>query len=167
MNKLSMSLATLAFAAGAAHAQDTGALPADQDAAAPAPAQAPADQQPAQDVPPPAPDAVPPSADAGVEASAAVPPPETAPAPQAGVSAAAVTDAEVQSYAKATVDVQAIAKNAALDDQAKQQQMASAVAAAGLEPARFNEITKALGSDTALRARIQSALAAHAAAHQG
>lgn len=159
-------IAALAFAATAAQAQDTGAQPADQGAPPPAAAEVPPDQ-PAQDVPPAAPDAAPPAADAGVEADAAVPAPAPAPVPQAGVSAGAVSDAEVQSYAEATVKVQQIAKNAALDDQAKQQQMASAVSEAGLEPARFNEITNAISADTALRARVQTALAAHASAHDG
>lgn len=171
MKKFVIPIATLAFAASAAQAQDTGALPADQDAGQPAATEPALPDAPAADVPPAAPDAVPPAADAGVEADASVdaagPAPAPAPVPQAGVSAGAVSDAEVQSYAQAAVKVQAIAQNTALDDQAKQQQMASAVTEAGLDPVRFNEITNAINADTALRARVQTALAAHAAAHQG
>jgi hypothetical protein len=78
-----------------------------------------------------------------------------------------VTDAEVQSYAKAAVKVQTINADAALDDAAKQQQMVAAVSESGLAPERFNEISSAIESDTTLRAKVQTAMAAHAAAHQG
>jgi hypothetical protein len=150
MKKLTISLTSLAFAATAAQAQDTGALPADQA------------------VPPAAPEAVPPAADAGVEAArpaadAAAP----AAAPEAAVTASAVSDAEVQSYAKAAVKVQTINANTALDDAAKQQQMVTAVSESGLAPQRFNEISSAIDSDTTLRAKVETAMAAHAAAHQG
>lgn len=155
MKKLTISLVTLAFAATAAQAQDTGALPADQA------------------VPPAAPEAIPPAADAGVEAAppaAATTAPPAAdaatPAP-ATVAPSGVTDAEVQSYAQAAVKVQQIAKNTALDQQAQQQQMVAAVSQSGLAPERFNEISAAVDTDTTLRAKVETAMAAHAAAHQG
>jgi hypothetical protein len=54
-----------------------------------------------------------------------------------------------------------------LADDAKQQQMASAVSAAGLEPQRFNEISQAVGADAELRARVQTAMATHPAPSDG
>lgn len=150
MKKLSIPLIAFAFAATAAQAQD---YPADQDAAQPATPDTAPDQSatPDQGLPDAQPqDALPPS-DAG--------------APPAASSA--VTDAEVSSYAQAAVKVQEIAKDAALPDDAKQQQMASAVTASGLEPQRFNEISQAIGADPELRARVQTAMAAHSPASDG
>jgi hypothetical protein len=98
-----------------------------------------------------------------------VPPADTA-APAGDVTAAAttqVTDQEVDSFAQATVKVQQISADATLDQAAKQQQMASAVKGAGLEPARYNQIGKAIASDTALRARIQTAMAKYATPPKG
>jgi len=82
-------------------------------------------------------------------------------------AATTVTDQEVDSFAQATVKVEQISADATLDQTAKQQQMASAVKGAGLEPARYNEIGKAIASDTALRARIQTAMAKYATPPQG
>jgi hypothetical protein len=141
MKKLSIALIPLAFVAATAQAQDTGALPADQA------------------VPPAAPEAIPPAADAGIEAAAA--------ATEAAVTASAVSDTEVQSYAQAAVKVQQINANAALDQTAKQEQMVAAVTQSGLAPERFNEISNAIDSDTTLRAKVETAMAAHATAHQG
>jgi hypothetical protein len=73
----------------------------------------------------------------------------------------------VSSYAQAAAKVQAIAKDTALADDAKQQQMATAVSEAGLAPQRFNEISQAINADPQLRERIQTAMAAHSAAHDG
>jgi len=99
-------------------------------------------------------------------ADAAAPPADTA--AQAGPTAGtAVTDSEVSSYAQAAAKVQAIAKDTALADDAKQQQMATAVSEAGLAPQRFNEISQAINADPQLRERIQTAMAAHSAAHDG
>jgi hypothetical protein len=170
MKTLTCSLIALAFASTAAQAQDTHA---GHTAPQSAPAETPLPEAPATEAAPAAPDAVPPAADAGVSTGADVTAdattdaaaPATTPAPQA--SATAVTDTEVTSYATAATKVQAIATDAALDQAAKQQQMAAAVTASGLEPARFNEISTAINTDAELRARIQTALAAQAPANDG
>ena len=149
MKYLTNSLIALAFAGMAvqAHAQD-GAQPApDQNAAQPA--------QPEAAAPPasPAPEAAPPSASAAPDASAA--------------ATTAVSDSEVDTFAKATVAVQKINADANLDATAKQAKMAEAVKSAGIEPARYNEIGKAIASDTALRAKVQTAMAKYAGPSQG
>jgi len=137
MKHFAAPLIALTFAAGAATAQA-------QDTAAQAAA------QPAQP-----------------DASAA----PAAPAPEAAAPATAVTtqvsDTEVDSFAKATVAVQKINADAKLDEAAKQKQMAEAVKSAGLEPARYNDIGKAVGSDPALLAKIQTAMAKYAGPSQG
>ena len=78
-----------------------------------------------------------------------------------------MTDAEVDSFAQATVKVQKINSDTTLDQTAKQQQMVAAVQAAGLQPARFNEISKAIAADSALRAKVQTAMAKYAGPTQG
>jgi hypothetical protein len=149
MKKLTYSLIAFAFATTAAQAQDTPAPPTEQDSTQPA--------MPDQSA---SPDAAMPDA----QPQDALPPA----APSAGTTASAtVTDAEVSSYAEAATKVQEIAKDATLADDAKQQQMASAVSAAGLEPQRFNEISQAIGADADLRARVQTAMAAHSAPSDG
>ncbi|HTM96829.1 MAG TPA: DUF4168 domain-containing protein [Croceibacterium sp.] len=164
MKKLTYPLIAFAFAATAAQAQDA-APPAEQDAAQPATPQAAPDQSASPDAQPQ--DALPPSGPATAPADAAAPPASAAAPSTGAVASATVTDAEVSSYAEAASKVQEIAKNAALPDDAKQQQMASAVTAAGLEPQRFNEISQAVGADADLRARIQTAMAAHSAPSDG
>jgi hypothetical protein len=166
MKNLSYPLIAIAFAATAAQAQDTPAPPAEQDSAQPATPQTAPDQSTSPDsaLPGAEPqDSLPPP-DAGEPAT---PPADAAAPPSGPVASADVTDAEVSSYAQAATKVQEIAKNAALPDDAKQQQMASAVSEAGLEPQRFNEISQAIGADPELRARVQTAMAAHSAAHDG
>jgi hypothetical protein len=169
MKKLTYPLIAIAFAATAAQAQDA-APPAGQDSAQPATPQAAPDQSasPGSALPDAQPqDALPPSEPATPPADATAPPAD-ATAPSTGaVASATVTDAEVSSYAEAATKVQEIAKNATLPDDAKQQQMASAVTAAGLEPQRFNEISQAVGADAELRARIQTAMAARSAPSDG
>jgi heme-binding NEAT domain protein len=139
MKYFASSLVALAFAATAAHAQDASPPPADQNAA-----------QPAQ------PDAATPPATPASEAAA----------PAAGASTP-VSDTEVDSFAKATVAVQKITADAKLDESAKQKQMAEAVKSAGLEPARYNDIGKAVSSDPALLAKIRTAMAKYAGTSKG
>lgn len=149
MKKLTYPLIAFAFAATAAQAQDIPADPAEQDTAQPAaPDQWSSPDAQSQDATPTEP---------------AAPPADAAP----GAGATAVTDAEVSSYAQAAAKVQEIARDATIPDDAKQQQMASAVSEAGLAPQRFNEISQAIGADPELRARVQTALAAHSSAHDG
>src|SRR3569623_923209 len=98
----------------------------------------------------------------------AAPASTAAAAPAANATATAqVSDAEVDQFAQATVKVQKIVADATLDQTAKQQQMAAAVTGAGLQPARYNEIARAVPSDTALRARVQTAMAKSATPPQG
>jgi len=75
-----------------------------------------------------------------------------------------VSDAEVDQFAKATVKVQKIDADAKLDSSAKQTKMAAAVKDVGLEPARYNEIAKAIPTDDALRTKVQVAMAKYAKA---
>jgi 2-oxoglutarate dehydrogenase E2 component (dihydrolipoamide succinyltransferase) len=139
MKYFTSSLAALAFVTTAAQAQDASQAPADQSAAQPAPADAAA--PPAT----PAPEAAAPAAGAGTQ----------------------VSDTEVDSFAKATVAVQKISADAQLDESAKQKQMAEAVKSAGLEPARYNDIGKAVSSDPALLAKIRTAMAKYAGPSKG
>jgi hypothetical protein len=120
-----------------AHAQDAAAPPPDDAATAASPADA----------------AAPSSAASPAGASAAV--------------ATQVSDAEVDQFAQATVKVQKIVADASIDQTAKQQQMAAAVTGTGLQPARYNEIAKAVPGDTALRTRVQTAMAKYAKPPQG
>lgn len=81
-------------------------------------------------------------------------------APPAGEAAAAVevTDAEVESFAKATVKLQAIDSDTSLEGDQKQAAMAAAVQEVGLDPAKYNQIAQAVGTDTALRAKVVEAM---------
>jgi hypothetical protein len=158
MKYFSVSLVALAFATAGvqAHAQDAAAPLPDQGAATPA--------QPDASPPPanPAPDS-----DAPPAPGAEAPPPAAAPGPDAGATAATsvqVSDAEVDQFAKATVQVQEIDADTTLDASAKQTQMAAAVKDAGLDPARYNEIAKAIPTDDALRSKVQVAMAKYAKA---
>ena len=153
MKYFSSSLIALAFAATAvqAPAQDASQAPPPQDSAAPA--------QPDTAPPPgtPAPDA-----DAPPAASAATP--DTSAGAQ---SSTQVSDQEVDQFAQATVKVQAINADTSLDDTAKQTQMADAVKATGLDAARYNEIGQAIATDSALRERVQTAMAKYAGPSRG
>ena len=148
MKYFSSSLIALALAttAAQAHAQDASQAPPEQNSATPA--------QP-DTAPPPATPA--PDTDAPPAASAATPG-----ASASTQSSTQVTDQEVDKFAQATVKVQAINADAKLDDKTKQTQMADAVKAAGLDAARYNEIGQAIASDTALRDRVQTAMAKYA-----
>jgi hypothetical protein len=78
------------------------------------------------------------------------------------IAAADVTEAEIDSFAKATVKLQAIQADATIAADQKQSAMAAAVTAAGLDPAKYNAIGKAAQADPALRAKVQTAMARHA-----
>lgn len=79
----------------------------------------------------------------------------TAPSP-AGSAAAAVTDAEVEQFARAMAAVQPIAAalNGAAPSAEQQEQMATAIEASGLSRERFNAISGAVSQDAHLRARL-------------
>jgi hypothetical protein len=158
MRYFATPLIVLAFSLAATQAQALDAASPPQPATAPPPA-TPAPEgalpsQPAPDTSAPAPQSAPPSVAA----------------PDAGAAAQATTsvsDAEVDQFARATVKVQKINADTKLDESAKQKQMADAVKAAGMDPARFNEIGKAIASDTALRAKVQMAMAKYAGPSKG
>lgn len=109
----------------------------------------------AQDTPPAEPaDAVPP---------AATPPTATADA----AASIALSDAEIDSFAAASVELREIVADTTLDTAQKQKEMVAAITGAGLEPARFNEIAKAVDADTELRAKVELAMAKHSAPEEG
>ncbi|WP_230280962.1 DUF4168 domain-containing protein [Croceicoccus sp. Ery15] len=88
-------------------------------------------------------------------------PAESAPAAPAPAQAAtAVTDAEVDSFAAAVVDIQKIDADATIADEEKQAQMVATVGEHGLTPQRFNEISTQTQSDPALQQRVQVAMSA-------
>jgi len=149
MKKFVYSFAGLVLTASAAHAQ-----PAEEPTGAIAQPEAHAGHaEPA------------PSADAAAgpaaPAESAAPAGPAAPAAAAPVTAAAVTEAEVDSFAKATVKLQAIQADATIAADMKQAVMQAAVTESGLDPAKYNAIGKAVQADPELRARVQTALARH------
>lgn len=91
-----------------------------------------------------------------------------APAAPAGPAApqtaapATVTDAEVDQFATAVLAVDRINKDASIAADQKQTQMASAVTASGLTAERFNAIATSMSSDTALQAKVATAVQARA-----
>jgi hypothetical protein len=112
--------------------------------------------------------ASPPQPDTSASAAQSAPP--AAATPDAGATAqtaTTVSDIEVDQFAQATVKVQKINADTKLAESAKQKQMAAAVKAAGMDPARFNEIGKAVAGDTALRAKVQMAMAKYAGPSKG
>jgi hypothetical protein len=155
MKTLVYSFSGLALIAGAAHAQ---------------PAEAPADAVPAaaahtaHTLPPaPAEPAVPATP---AEPSAALPPtrpnrlprPSQRPVPPLS-RPADLSEADIDSFAQATVKLQKIQADATIAADLKQAAMRAAVTEAGLDPARYNAIGKAAQADPALRARVQTAMA--------
>ncbi|HVI98486.1 MAG TPA: DUF4168 domain-containing protein [Sphingomonas sp.] len=84
-------------------------------------------------------------------------PADPAATPQTAAPAAQVSDAEVDQFATAAVEVQKIGSDTTVAEDAKQEKMAAAVQSSGLTPERFNEIAQASQSDPALQARIQTA----------
>ena len=82
--------------------------------------------------------------------------------PPASATAADVTDAEIDSFAKATVKLQEIQADASIAAEQKQTAMAAAVTEAGLDPAKYNAIGRAAQSDAELRAKVQTAMSKYA-----
>lgn len=97
------------------------------------------------------------------DAAPATPEPSTAP-PAPPIVAADVSEAEIDSFAKATVELQAIQADATIAADQKQAAMQAAVTASGLDPAKYNAIGKAAQADPALRAKVQTAMARHTTA---
>ena len=171
MKKLAYSLAGLVLAASAAHAQ-----PADEatsETAAPeahgaghaetaipaSPAEPATRAEPATPADPLA--SAP--AERAIPAEPATPAQPSAPATNAAPLAVAdVTEAEIDSFAKATVKLQEIQADATIAADQKQAAMQAAVTAAGLDPAKYNAIGKAAQVDPSLRAKVQTAMTRYA-----
>jgi hypothetical protein len=150
MKKFVYSFAGLVLAASAAHAQPaeepTGAI------AEPGAHAGHAEPAPSTDT----------TAGPAAPAEPAAPAGPAAPAAAAApIAAATVTEAEVDSFAKATVKLQAIQADATIAADLKQAVMQAAVTEAGLDPAKYNAIGKAVQVDPELRARVQTAMARH------
>jgi len=73
---------------------------------------------------------------------------------------AGFSDADIAGYAKAMGEIQTIQADTTLDAQTKQNQMASAIQAAGLDVATFNAIATQSQSDPALEERIRAQMTA-------
>lgn len=161
MKRFIYSFSGLVLAATAAHAQpagDAGAAGAEAPSSAvegSADAGLPADEGAAPTT----------GADAGADAGA----PDAADAATADTASAAsaFSDTEVDSFAKATVKLQAIQSDTTIAEDQKQSAMAAAVSEAGLDPAKYNEIGAQVSADEALRARVQTAMARHAGNSDG
>ena len=110
-------------------------------------------------------DAGPAAAEPAAPAEPATPAEE--PAAAAAQASVEVTDAEVDSFAQATVKLQVISEDASLDGDAKQQKMVAAVTEVGLDPQRYTEIGRATATDTGLRTRIQTAMAKYGGPGEG
>jgi hypothetical protein len=157
MKKFVYSFAGLVLAASAAHAQPTEEPTG--DTAAP--------EAHAGHAEPAAPST---SAEPATPADAAADPIANAPAEPAGPAAPAaaplavanVTDAEVDSFAKATVKLQEIQADATIAADLKQAAMQAAVTESGLDPVKYNAIGKAVQADPALRAKVQTAMSRYA-----
>jgi hypothetical protein len=156
MKKLFYSASVFMLAASAAQAQPSpdpaGGLPGPETATPTEPA-IPA--EPAR----PAPPADPTSDTAATPAEPASP---AQPAQPTSLAATDVTDAEIDSFAMATVRLQEIAADATIRADGKQQAMVAAVAEAGLDPAKYNAIGRAAQADPELRAKVQTAMSRHA-----
>src|SRR5690606_11012595 len=90
---------------------------------------------------------------------------DLAPADVAGADASAATDiseAEIESFARATVQLQEIQADDSIADDQKQSAMAAAVSEAGLDAAKYHQIGQAAQADAALRAKVQTALSRYA-----
>lgn len=78
--------------------------------------------------------------------------PAAAPAP-----ASSFSEADLQAYAGVAAKLNEIQAEAGLSETDKQAKMASAVQSSGLDIAKFNAITEASKTDTALREKLQAA----------
>ncbi len=87
------------------------------------------------------------------------PVPAPAPAPAPAAADHEFTDAEIESFAEAAVEIQELRGNATLDDAAKQQQAATIVADAGIDAETYNAIGAAMKTDPEVAQRVQLALA--------
>ena len=75
------------------------------------------------------------------------------------MSTSTFTDTEVKQYATAALAVNKINADTSIPTAEKNPKFVAAITASGLQPQRFNEISQAMASDTALNQRIQAAAA--------
>jgi hypothetical protein len=169
MKKHAIAFTGLVLAATAAHAQPAE-VPANDRAAPHADAAAHGEHGSADSAAVPATPAEPATpatpADAGqASAEPAIPAEPATPATPAGPSIVAsdVSEAEIDSFAQATVKLQEIQADASIAADQKQAAMQAAVTEAGLDPVKYNAIGKAAQADPALRAKVQTAMTRHAA----
>lgn len=78
---------------------------------------------------------------------------------QPGAQANDFSDAEIQSFAEAAVQIQELASDPAADQAAIQEQAEAIVAESGLTPESYNEIAQATQSDPEVAERVQLAVA--------
>ncbi len=71
---------------------------------------------------------------------------------------ASFTEDQIQSYAAALVQIQAVSGDATLDDAGKQAKMASIVTEVGLDPQTFNAIGQATQTNPEVRQQVQAAV---------
>lgn len=77
----------------------------------------------------------------------------------ATAGASTFTDTEIQQYATAALAVNKINEDTSIPAAEKNPKFVAAITSSGLQPQRFNEISQAMASDTALNQRIQAAAA--------
>src|SRR3546814_1648197 len=85
---------------------------------------------------------------------------EAAPAPSPAApssTAANVSDADIQKFAKAAVELEQIKADTAVPEESKQPLMLAAVQKQGLDPEKFNSIAQAAQADPTLQQKIQAA----------
>ena len=154
MKKVAYSFIGLVLAASAAHAQPAEAPAGD---AAPPETHGAGHTGPATPAEPATP------ADPANDAAAAPATPAEPAAPAAAPLAVAdVSEADIDSFAKATVKLQSIQADTTIAADAKQAAMQAAVTESGLDPVKYNAIGKAAQADPALRAKVQTAMSRHA-----
>lgn len=96
-----------------------------------------------------------------VLAQTAQPAAPASPAPQAAPAAPApVTPVEIKQFAKAAIAADKVNKDATIPAAEKPKQLAAAVAGAGLQPERFNQIAEATQTDPAIQQQVQAAIVA-------
>lgn len=100
-----------------------------------------------------------PASDPSTQAQSTAPEMSSAPTDPAAPADAAFTQAQIDGFGKAYVKVRKLSADTSLDDAAKQQQMASAVTDAGIDPQTFNDIATAMQNDPALQEKVQLAVA--------
>jgi hypothetical protein len=173
MKKYALAFTGLVLAATAAHAQPAD-VPASEHAAPHAEGALPADHGPADHAAAAATPAEPaiPATPADAAQSPAEPANPAQPATPAtpaspSIVAADVSEAEIDSFAQATLRLQEIQADASIAADDKQAAMQAAVTEAGLDPVKYNAIGKAAQADPALRDKVQTAMARHAAPSDG